>query len=55
MGDCSDICGCRPDDGHGPSGRTTVRHGPSGRMSAASNSHIRLPGVRTMGDERPDS
>jgi hypothetical protein len=25
MGDCSDICGCRPDGGHGPSGRTTVR------------------------------
>jgi hypothetical protein len=25
MGDCSDICGYRPDGGHGPSGRTTVR------------------------------
>jgi hypothetical protein len=25
MGDCSDIYGCRPDGGHGPSERTTVR------------------------------
>jgi hypothetical protein len=25
MGDCSDICWCRPDGGHGPSGRTIVR------------------------------
>jgi hypothetical protein len=25
MGDCSEICRCRPDGGHGPSGRTTVR------------------------------
>jgi hypothetical protein len=25
MGDCSEIYRCRPDGGHGPSGRTTVR------------------------------
>jgi hypothetical protein len=25
MGDCSDICGCRPESGHGPSGWTTMR------------------------------
>jgi hypothetical protein len=25
MGDCSDICGCCPDSGQGPSGRTTMR------------------------------
>jgi hypothetical protein len=25
MGDCSDICGCHPDGGHRPSGRTIVR------------------------------
>jgi len=25
MDDCSDICGRRPDGGHGPSGRKTVR------------------------------
>jgi len=28
MGDCSEICGCRPDGGHEPSGRTTVRDEP---------------------------
>jgi hypothetical protein len=76
MGDCSDICGCHPDSGHGPSGRTTVRHffknfakksflfkicvrmlrhcRPDGRTSAASNFHIRLSRVWTMGDEPPD-
>jgi hypothetical protein len=50
----------RPDGGHGPSGRTTVRTDfpkfppRNSRTSAASNFLIRLSSVRTMGDECPE-
>jgi hypothetical protein len=52
MGDCSDICGCRPEGGHGPSGRTTVRQ--IFPKNLAKKSFLFKSRVRTLRNCRPD-